>query len=88
MNVEKIIFGTSIVMFNHGEGWLAYPEELWSYTGEPIVIASRLLQGAGAVSVYVGNTLNSNRRIEFYIDQTSQTAEEFYISYVIAARNQ
>lgn len=88
MNVEKIIFGTSSVTFNHGEGWLAYPEELWSYTGEPIVIASRVLQGAGTVSVYVGNTLNYNRRIEFYIDQTSQTAEEFYISYVIAARNQ
>ena len=75
-------------MFNHGEGWLAYPEELWSYTAEPIVIASRMLQNAGSVSVYTGNTLTSNRRIEFYIDQASQTAEEYYISYIIAARNQ
>lgn len=86
-NAEKIFFGVSLIPFNNGVGWLAYPQEFWNYTDEPVVLASRLLQSAAAISVYTGNTLTANRRIEFYINQTTQGTEEVYIVYLIAARN-
>lgn len=87
-NVKQIYFGVSVVQFNSGVGWLAYPQELWKYTSEPIVLANLYLQSGQntGVNVYTGNTLTGNRRVEFYINPSVTSA--LYVSYIFALRNQ
>ena len=88
-NVKQIYFGVSTVEFNNGVGWLAYPEELWKYTEEPIVLANIYLQSGQntGVNIYTGNTLTVNRRVEFYVSPSIPSGTEYYVSYIFGLRN-